>query len=193
MYLLRCQLLYFSLSFISSLMNSCYEQEPQCKETYIRTCAPSEDSDQPAHPRSLIRIFTGAFWIAKDEKFLHATNEASDQSTRMRRLFWVFSLRIWQKVHFRTLRLICNISRWYFLPSETQWWDEIILKNGYWPLTDIYDQILIYSKTLMSRTPLRPWKFIRDMGTSNHWGLIIAPGQEANCDNLGNSSRSSTQ
>ena len=28
-------------------------------KTYPRTCACSEDSDQPAHSRSLIRIFTG--------------------------------------------------------------------------------------------------------------------------------------
>ena len=28
------------------------------KKTYLRTCAPSEDSDQTAHLRSLIRIFT---------------------------------------------------------------------------------------------------------------------------------------
>ena len=27
-------------------------------ETYLRTCAPSEDTDQPAHSRNLIRIFT---------------------------------------------------------------------------------------------------------------------------------------
>ena len=27
-------------------------------KTYLRTCAPSEDSDQPAHSRSLIRIIT---------------------------------------------------------------------------------------------------------------------------------------
>ena len=33
--------------------------EPQRRETYLRTCAPSEDSDQPAHSRRLIRIFTG--------------------------------------------------------------------------------------------------------------------------------------
>ena len=32
---------------------------PQCQKTYIRTYAPSEDSDQTAHSRSLIRIFTG--------------------------------------------------------------------------------------------------------------------------------------
>ena len=28
----------------------------------------------------------GAFWIAKDAKFLHADNEDSEQSARMRRL-----------------------------------------------------------------------------------------------------------
>ena len=29
------------------------------------------------------------------------------------------------------------------------------------------------------------WKFVLDMGSLSHWGLIIAPGQEANGDNLG--------
>ena len=29
------------------------------QKMYLRTCVPSEDSDQPAHSRSLIRIFTG--------------------------------------------------------------------------------------------------------------------------------------
>ena len=33
--------------------------EPLCHKTYLRTCAPSEDLDQPAHSRSLIRIFSG--------------------------------------------------------------------------------------------------------------------------------------
>ena len=33
--------------------------EPQGQKPYLQTCAPSEDSDQPAHSRSLIRIFTG--------------------------------------------------------------------------------------------------------------------------------------
>ena len=32
--------------------------KPQCQKTYLLTCAPSKDSDQPAHSRSLIRIFT---------------------------------------------------------------------------------------------------------------------------------------
>ena len=37
--------------------------EPQHQKKYLRTCANSEYSDQPAHSRSLMRIFTGAFWI----------------------------------------------------------------------------------------------------------------------------------
>ena len=31
--------------------------EPQRQTTYLLTCAPNENSDQPAHPRSLIRVF----------------------------------------------------------------------------------------------------------------------------------------
>ena len=50
-----------------------------------------------------------------------------------------------------------------------------------------------YSRTSMARTPLGPWKFVRDMGSSSHWGLIMAPGQEANSDNLGKSFWFSTQ
>ena len=55
-----------------------------------RTCAPSEDSDQPAHSRSLIRIFTGRFLITEDATCIHADNEDPDQTVRMRRLIWVF-------------------------------------------------------------------------------------------------------
>ena len=37
----------------------------------------------------------------------------------------------------------------------------------------------------MILTSLGPWKFVLDMGSSSHCGLIIAPDQEANGDNLG--------
>ena len=33
------------------------------------------------------------------------------------------------------------------------------------------------------------WKFVLGMASSNHWGLIIAPGQEAGGNNLGMSFR----
>ena len=54
----------------------------------------------------------GAFWIAKDAKFLDADNEDSDQTARMRRLICVFAGRTCQKLRFLTLRLSC------FLTSE---------------------------------------------------------------------------
>ena len=37
----------------------------------------------------------------------------------------------------------------------------------------------IYSRTSMARIHLGPRKLVRDMGSSNQRGLIIAPGQEA--------------
>ena len=49
-------------------------------------CAPSEDSDQPGHPPSLIRVFACAKRVAKDPSFLHADSEDSDQTGRMPRL-----------------------------------------------------------------------------------------------------------
>ena len=44
-----------------------------------------------------------------------------------------------------------------------------------------------YSRTSMTRTSLGPWKIVRYMGSSSHWGVAMAPGQEANGDNLGKS------
>ena len=49
---------------------------PQLQENYFWTRVPSEYSDQPAHSRSLISIFTGRlFWVVKDAKFLDPDNE----------------------------------------------------------------------------------------------------------------------
>ena len=45
----------------------------------------------------------------------------------------------------------------------------------------------LISKTSVVQTSLGPWKFIREMGSSSHRGLIMAPCQEANGDNLGKS------
>ena len=36
-----------------------------------------------------------------------------------------------------------------------------------------------YSRTSAARTPLGPWKLVRDRGSSSQWGLIIAPDQKA--------------
>ena len=55
--------------------------ELQRQKKYCRTCAPSEDSDQPAHSRSQIRIFIGRILIPKDEKFLFVDKKDSDETT----------------------------------------------------------------------------------------------------------------
>ena len=34
-------------------------------KTYSETCATSEDSDQPAHPRNLIRVFADRMYLLK--------------------------------------------------------------------------------------------------------------------------------
>ena len=53
-------------------------------------------------------------------------------------------------------------------------------------------RIAIYSRTSMTRTSLEPKKFVRDMGSSSHWGLIVED-QEAKSDNLGKSFQFSIQ
>ena len=45
--------------------------------------------------------------------------------------------------------------------------------------------------TSMTRTSLGTRKSVLDVGSSSHWGLIIARGEEKNRDNLGMSFRSS--
>ena len=47
--------------------------------------APKQDSDQPGHPSSLIRVFAVCVWVAYAPNFLHAGSEYSDQNERMSR------------------------------------------------------------------------------------------------------------
>ena len=46
--------------------------QPKGQKLYLWTCVPSEDSDQPAYSRSLIRIFVGR--ILDSKVFFHADN-----------------------------------------------------------------------------------------------------------------------
>ena len=59
---------------------------PLRQKRYLRTCAPSEDSDFLCIRAVLSGSSLDNFWIAKDAKFLHADYEDSDQTARMRRL-----------------------------------------------------------------------------------------------------------
>ena len=92
-------------------MNGNIVYEPQHDKTNKVTRASSEDSDQPGHPPSLIRVFAFAKWVAtyKESQFLHADSEDSDQTGRMPRLIWVFAGRKCHFVGFVMRRLIYDI------------------------------------------------------------------------------------
>ena len=74
-----------SISFFSfnKMISTC---EPRHDKTNTNESARSEDSDQPEHSPSLIRVFSCSQWVAKDPRFLHADSEDSDQTGRMPRL-----------------------------------------------------------------------------------------------------------
>ena len=84
-----------SESLQNILIESIYKirNKPPRDKTNKVACAPSEDSDQPGHPPSLIRVFAVCSMVAKDRSFLHADSEDSDQTGRMPRLIWVFTGR----------------------------------------------------------------------------------------------------
>ena len=82
-------------------------------------CAPSEDSDQTAHLRSLIRIFTVCIWIAKDASFFMWTVKTLITLCRCA-VILIFIWLIWKKVPFVMLWLIWH--KCHFLMFEWIWW-----------------------------------------------------------------------
>ena len=78
---------------------------------YVLTCAPREDSDQPAISHSLIRIYSRRIMESQGCKdflfFFNADNKDPDQTVQMRRLIWVFVDCTCQKVCFLTFLLNC--------------------------------------------------------------------------------------
>ena len=45
------------MSHVTRKINELHVHKPQGEKTYLRTYSPNEDSNQPSHPLSLIRIF----------------------------------------------------------------------------------------------------------------------------------------
>ena len=80
--------------------------EQQRWETYLRTCAPNEDSDQPAHLLSLIRIST---WRISDSQGCRVFSCGQRTLNRLGGCpdWFESSLGSRQKIRFLTLRLIC--------------------------------------------------------------------------------------
>ena len=82
--------------------------EPHCEKTYLLARAFSEVLNQPAHPRSLIRIFVVC---RKKLCIQNAPNKDSDQTARMRRLIWIFAGRRCPKVTFLSMRLTSSLAQ----------------------------------------------------------------------------------
>ena len=75
---------------------------------YLRTCAPSEDSDQPAHSSGLIMVLTGCILDSQRCKVSPCgQKKLPDQTARMRMLILVFVRRICEKVRFVSLLAHC--------------------------------------------------------------------------------------
>ena len=65
----------------------------------------------------------------------------------------------------------------------------ICLPNLYFGIPVLFSALIVrielsqytdkYSQTSMARTPMGPWKYVRDRDSSSQWGLTIAQGQEA--------------
>ena len=67
-----------------------------------------------------------------------------------------------------------------FLPGALRGPLSVIAVFAWW--RHIYSQTY-YSRTAMARTALKPWKFLLNIGSSSHRGLIKAPGLAAIEDN----------
>ena len=80
--------------------------DPQGEEMSLLACAPNEASDQPAHLRSLTRVFV----VRMKNRIIGypiCAQRGSDQTVRMRRVDWNFPGRTCTKVRFLMLWLIC--------------------------------------------------------------------------------------
>ena len=81
--------------------------EPHHDKTNKMACAPSEDSDQPGHPPSLIIGFAVRMEVAWTLSYTVSASKDSDQTGRMPRLIWVFAGRTCHFVGFVMRWLIC--------------------------------------------------------------------------------------
>ena len=116
------------------------------------SCAPSEDSDQPGHPPSLIRVFAMCTIGAKDPNFLHAGSEDSDQTGRMPRLILIFAGR--------TCPFVSFVVRWLI-----SWFD-----NSSYNKTST--RTLMARSPWLIRTPLRVPRKLRNSSKSSRQQLF---------------------
>ena len=102
---------HFKLELTNELFHGKYFFLTIVKNLTGLKCAPSKDSDQPAHSHSRIRVF--AERTIASSAIQNAPREDSDQAARMRRLTSIFAGRTCTKVGFLTFRLIQIFRPWH--------------------------------------------------------------------------------
>ena len=114
---------------IIKVMSGWYRKWAATWQNQRNECAPSEDSDQPGHPPSLIRLFLCTQWVAKGPNFHHADSEDADQTGWTSRLIRVFAGRI-----VILLVLSCR-------SSNSEWINCFFFKIAKWPKS--YNEIVL--------------------------------------------------
>ena len=71
--------------FVTGMCHGIHNVSHKMKKQHLRTCAPGEDSDQPALSHSLVRIFTEHI-LDKGSEVFHADDKDSNQTVRKRKL-----------------------------------------------------------------------------------------------------------
>ena len=100
-YIQSCKYVFCCIWYAYSL------NEPPHDKTNKMICAPSEDSDQPGHPPSLIRVFAVRTKKSGSLATHWAHSEDSDQTGRMPRQIWVFAGCTCHFVGFVMMQLKC--------------------------------------------------------------------------------------
>ena len=141
-----------------------------------RAEADIEVSGQPVHLHTLIRFFI--IWLQSLAAVEYIAPEGGNHI--------VFSLFTITWVLIRSTLLI--YFKWVLTCFCGEIWKRKIPVHFIWKNIKPYLKLWEYSRTLMAKTSFGPWQFVREVGSSSHWGLIMAPGQEADSDNLEKSS-----
>ena len=95
--------------------------EPEEDTTYNKTCATSKELDQPAHLRSLIRIFADRMYLLQPAGYPKRDEREPLHSGWMYRLIWFFAVHIRLIVGFAIYWLIllhCTVLQIWFWYNE---------------------------------------------------------------------------
>ena len=138
------------------MLHQCYYNWAWHDKNNKIACEPSEDSDQPGHPSSLIRVFSVHMkkqWVLSYQATHWVLSEDSDQTRRMSRLIWVFNGRTSNIAGFVLRRLI--LFQFYIILGHLSC---ITTKQTKRPARPVKTQISLGVLPVWSEYSLSVWK-----------------------------------